>query len=146
MTFNTLIESNSIINDGMLMDKIILILNSNKEINEEEKRTLNNALIYIELIINGKDFIVYEKPIKEFDRSLKAFNACLKGLNRTNKDLTLEKIDEILENSKNQIKTLLFNKYTKKENSLIAISLFDSLRVFFIEEANNLSNKERTFF
>jgi predicted HTH domain antitoxin len=56
----------------------------------------------------------------------------------------LENVDEILEKSKKHIKIILSN--TKNEKSSIAINLFDSLRMFLIEEANNLSNKERTFF
>lgn len=150
--FDTLIELNSIIADGFLMNKIILLfrkkqeLNSDDSISEENLIILKNTLRYIELIKNGRDFIIDNNNVKDLDESLNAFNTSLNALDQTEKDLTIERFNKIINISEDQIEESIESRKIIGENLDISLILFESIRKYLIKEADKINIDEQSIF
>lgn len=150
--FDTLIELNSIIADGFLMNKIILLFNKKQEVNledsisEENLTILKNTLRYIELIKNGRDFIIDESTIEDLDESLNAFNTSLNALDQTKKDLTIESFNRIISLSEDQIEKSIDSMKIIGENLDVSLMLFESIRKYLIKAADKINIDEQSIF
>lgn len=150
--FDALIELNSIIRNGFLMNKVISLFNDeeilelNDDISEEGLIIMKNALKYIDLIINGREFVVEKKVVKDLDKSLSAFNISLNALDQSEKDLTFEKFNEIISKSNEQIKKSLENRKMIRENIDISLILFESIRIHLMKKAEKINIDEISIF
>jgi len=147
MGFNTLIELNSILGYGFLMNKIISLLNSNShKVMKDELMVLEKAHDYIVLIKDGKKLMVKDILINNEDQALKAFRTALDGLNKHVKDLTLETFKNIIKNSEAEINNSIRSENIEPQKLNNALKLFNSIRKYLVEEANNISTKEQEIF
>lgn len=150
--FDTLIELNSIIADGFLMNKIILLFGKKQELNlddsisEDKLIILKNTLRYIELIKNGRDFILNESIVEDLDESLNAFNTSLNALYQTKKDLTIESFNQIISESEDQIKKSIGSMKIMGENLDVSLFLFESIRKYLVKEADKINIDEQSIF
>jgi len=147
MGFSTLIELNSILGNGFLMNKIISLLNSksHKAI-KDELMVLEKANNYIKLIKDGKKLMVKNLLINNEDKALKAFRTALEGLSKHIKDLTLETFSSIIKNSEAEINNSIQSKDIEPQKLNNALILFTSIRKYLVEIANNISTKEQEIF
>lgn len=145
--FSTLIEMNSILGYGFLMNKIISLLNSKPhKALKDELVVLEKAHDYIVLIKDGKKLMIKNLLIKNEDKALKAFRTALEGLNNHTKDLTLDIFKNIIENSEAEINYSIRSKNIEPQKLNNALTLFNSIRKYLIEEANSISTKEQEIF
>jgi len=147
MSLSTLIELNSILGHGFLMNKIISLLNSNSHrAKKDELMVLKKAHNYIAMIKDGKKLMIKNVLITNEDQALKAFRTALDGLNTQIKDLTLESFKNIIKYSEAEINDSIQNETIEPQKLENALTLFKSIRKFLVEEANNISTKEQEVF
>jgi hypothetical protein len=149
--FDTLIKLNSIIIDGFLTKKIILLLDKKREfylnnsLNEENLTILKKALRYIELIKNGREIVVNNNIVKNPDRSLEVFNRTLNALDQSEKALTIEKFNQIINISEEHIKNSIISMTIIEKNIDVSLILFESIKDYLIKEADKINLNNSVF-
>ena len=133
MAFNNILKLNSIVANGFLMNDIITL--SKKENYSLEKKDkiliFNKALIYINLIKDGKNFMLKQIHIDKLNESLDAYSTALSALEEseekeTQNAFTFDRFNEIITKSENEIKDCLQNNVINTENLSMAKYLFNS--------------------
>lgn len=150
MAFDTLIELNSLISDGFLMNKIVYLFKNRRDlrlienIDEKQQNVLANALKYIELTKKGREFVLEKKIVENLDKSLEIFNISLNALIQSGENLTIERFNEIVNLCEVQIKdSLKFNRLVD-ENADISMEFFESIRKYLVKEADKINIEEQS--
>ncbi len=146
MVFDMLIELNSLISDGFLMNKIVYLFKNRKALRLDEKQQdiLANALKYIELTKKGREFVLEEEIVENLDRSLEIFNISLNALIQSRENLTIERFNEIVNLCEVQIKnSLKFNRLVD-ENADLSMEFFESIRKYLVKEADKINIEEQS--
>ncbi len=149
MVFSNLIKLNSVVVDGFLMNKIISRYKSDNRSLETEvdKSILGNALKYIQLIKNFKDFIEKNKVIDNLQESAEAYSFSFDGLKSEGmEDFNIEKFHNIIKLSEDQVKVSLDKEILIEENLEIALKLFSAIRKQLVKKSKSISIQKRIFF
>jgi len=143
MIFKNFIELNSTVAKGFIINDIISVLHQEGNISEEkEEGILQNAIIFINLIKKGFEFLSEEKPIQNLEKSLNAFNIAYYALKDSEDKIRLSEIKQIINSSLDELKNLVKYKDFNKQNLSESFRLFKSMRAFLFKRAQDLSIKD----
>ena len=149
MVFSNLIKLNSVVVDGFLMNKIIFrYKNEHRSLEAKvDKDILENALKYIQLIKNFKDFIQINKVIDNLQESAEAYSFSFNGLkSEEREDFNISKFHNIIQLSEYQIKTSLEKEIIIEKNRDITLRLFSAIRKQLVKKSKSISIQKEIFF
>ena len=140
MVFENLIKLNSHIAEGFIMNDIVsLFREKEKEINDKEIDILKKAKKFIHFIKDGQTYISNNSEVNDLEKSLEAYSISLKALKESDECINLEKFNNIIKNSENQINNAIRNKIIHSSEADDTFKLFFHLRNLVLKKANKLN-------